>query len=152
MAVRLKCGGALAALLALTGAWGGCVEVDGGALEARWDLRDGRGARIGCPGARQAVGLDQMELRLTPVGGGDDPCAGDERCRFVCDQSADNILLGQTPFFVPDGEYAISSRGLKQDGTPLSPSDGVVAPSAVVRRVVSGEVTDLNVNLIIVSP
>jgi hypothetical protein len=148
----------LAALLLLAG----CIDVDGGAVEAGWDLRIPKnGQRIGClgdsdtQGAIQRLGLTRllMELSLAPTGGGADPCAGDARCSFECDTRADQVLFGTTPFFIPEGEYAISTVAVGIDAggerRELTAAD-LVSPVAVVRQIQQGQVTDLDVNLIIV--
>jgi hypothetical protein len=140
----------------------GCVEVNGGAVEAGWDLRIPKnGQRIGClgdssiQGAVQRLGLARllMELKLEPTTEGSNPCDGDARCSFECNTRADQVLFGLTPFFIPEGEYAFSTRavGIDDAGTrrELTAAD-LVTPMPVVRKVVEGEVTDLDVNLIIV--
>lgn len=146
------CVSILAALLGLLG----CVDVDGGAVEVRWDIRDTGGGRVGCPGARSRVGLFTLGLSIVPLAGDGgvaaDRCGdADARCRFACDAGEDDVLLGITPFFVPDGEYTLRSVGYDADGAALGPPDGVVTPSPVVRTLNAGEVTDLNVNMIIVN-
>lgn len=126
-----------------------CVAVDGGAVEAGWDLRfpDGRrtddnGDSVSC----SKSGLAQMALTLTPVDGGDDPCADIESCRFPCSSQG----VGTTDFQIPPGEYAISLEVLDASGAPQGPESGIVSPGPVVRDVVLGQITSLNVNLIIV--
>ena len=136
--------------LALCGALlPGCVDVQGGAVEARWDIRNKLGERIGCEQAAKSVGLAGLQFKLTPTAGGEDPCQGDERCRFPCVGAEGDVVLGSTPFMVPEASYAISTEVVNSAGTPLTPSDGVISPSPIVRYVWEGEVTDLNVNLII---
>ena len=127
----------------------GCVDVQGGALEARWDIRNRLGERIGCDKAGQTVGLSKLRFKASPTGGGTDPCASDDRCQFSCEGAEGDVVLGSTPFMVPEGNYAISTEVTNSAGTVLTPSDGVISPSPVVRAVRDGEVTDLDVNLII---
>ncbi len=127
----------------------GCVDVQGGAIEARWDIRNKLGERIGCAKAEQNVGLSTLRFKLEPAGGGQDPCDGDSRCLFSCTGAEGDVVLGSTPFFVPEGNYAISTLCLDATGAALTPSNGVISPSPVVRTVWEGEVTDLDVNLII---
>ena len=126
-----------------------CVEVDGGAVEAGWDLRfpDGRrtddnGDSIDCTKA----GLGRMALELSALEGEGDPCAAQETCRFPCSSQG----VGTTDFFIPPGEYAISLQVLDPAGKALGAADGIVAPGPVVRRVDNGQITSLSVNLIIV--
>jgi len=83
---------------------------------------------------------------LTPVDGGSDPCATIESCRFPCSSQG----VGTTDFQIPPAEYAISLEVLDSGGTPQGPESGIVSPGPVVRDVVLGQITSLNVNLIIV--
>jgi len=120
-----------------------CVDVSGGAVEARWDLRNENGDRIDeCTKTPVAA----LRFSLTPSAGGVDPCAGDPGCRFACD-----LKTGATGFVVPEGDYTMALEAQDSDGKVLGPP-GVVPPEPVTRRVVHGRVTDLNVNLIIVTP
>jgi hypothetical protein len=128
-------------LLCLCTAVIGCVDVDGGAVEARWDLRDISGMRIDC----QKAAIAKMGFALVPELGAD-PCAQEARCTFSCERG-----VGTTPFIIPEGEYAMTIQAVDAEGRVLGLVDGVTAPAAVVRQVVTGQLTDLNVNLIIVS-
>ncbi len=139
-----------------------CLEVQGGAVEAGWDMRLSQdGQRVGCrnDGSLQGViGRLQvrklyMALSLVPTAGGDDPCRADARCRFACETVSDEILTGHTPFFIPTGEYAIATRalGVDPDGVAeVLTTEDLVLPPPVVREVVDGQVTDLDINLVIV--
>lgn len=117
------------------------MDIAGGAVEARWDLRDPLANRIDCVRA----GVVQMRFVLTPADGGIDPCDVEQRCTFACDRS-----VGTTPFVIPEGQYAIVLRPLDDRGQALGPQQGVTTPPPIVRSVYSGRLTDLNVNLIIV--
>jgi hypothetical protein len=144
-------------LLVVAAAISGCVDIDGGAVEARWDLQYGgedctppgggdplcvRGNRISC--ARGKVGF--VELSLDPLRGSDDPCDREGTpCRFSCEP-----LIGTTRFFIPEGDYSISLQVRDPAGTLLGPADGVAVPAPIVRQVLEGQLTNLNVNLIIV--
>jgi len=128
---------------------GGCVAVDGGAVEVGWDLRfpdghrtDDNGDPISCERAR----LGAMALALTPSDGATDPCAGVGHCRFSC--SAQGI--GTTDFVIPPGEYAMVLQVLDPTGIALGVGDGIVSPGSMVRDVALGEITSLSVQLIIV--
>ncbi|MBW2733986.1 MAG: hypothetical protein JRH20_16480 [Deltaproteobacteria bacterium] len=134
-----------------------CVDIAGGAIEVRWDLQYGgegctvpgedeprcvRGNRISC----RLANISSLRLALTPLfGSGEDPCASNAGCRFACDDK-----VGTTSFFVPEGDYGISLHTLDPNGHLLGPSEGVTVPSPVVRQIRHGELTNLNVNLIIV--
>ncbi len=130
-------------LLPILGLCGGCVEVSGGAVEARWDLRDRDGNRIPEFTATPVVTL---RFALTPTGGGEDPCTTEPSCHFACD-----LKTGATHFVIPEGEYSAVLQALDAGGNALGPP-AVVAPEPVTRRVLTGKVTDLSVNLIIVTP
>ena len=120
----------------------GCVDVAGGAVEARWDLRDATANRIDC--AQAAVA--QMRFALMPADGGIDPCDVEPRCTFACDRGG-----GTTPFIIPEGQYSMVLRPLDSSGQALGPGQGITTPAPIVRSVYSGRLTDLNVNLIIVN-
>jgi len=153
---------ALCAILCGVGPSSGCIEVEGGAVEVGWDLRiPQNGQRIGCKGdnenkgALRRLNLNKLflGLSLVPIAGGADPCANDGRCRFECDTEVEQVLTGITPFFIPQGEYSIVTKGLGVDihgqVKQLTAAE-LVAPPPVVRTVTTGEITDLNVNLIII--
>jgi len=127
------------ALLAIGGV--SCVDVSGGAVEARWDLRDGGATPITCG----AGGVGTLRFALVPVKGGDDPCVADDRCGFLCGDGT-----GTTAFNIPEGDYAMSLLPRDAAGKSLGPQEGVAVPGPVVRQVLTGQVTDLSVNLIIV--
>jgi hypothetical protein len=131
-----------AAALALAG----CVEVSGGAVEARWDLRDAKGGvRIDC--AKAAIRAMRFVLER-PAAASPDPCAAGDgtRCQFECARG-----VGTTDFFIPEGEYSISLRAVATDGRLLGVSDGVVTPAPVIRQVRVGQLVDLAVSLVIVA-
>lgn len=121
-----------------------CVEVSGGALEARWDLRDEKdGTRIDCATAR----LRALRFVLRAAVDESDPCSplSGDRCLFACDRE-----VGTTGFFIPEGDYSIMLRAVAESGQELGPAEGVVFPSPVVRQVRIGQLVDLGVNLVIV--
>lgn len=122
---------------------GGCVTIEGGAVEARWVLRNTRGVAVDC--ADEVAQIAAIRFALLPVASGDDPCAVGDACRFSCRSG-----VGTTPFVIPAGRYAISLRPLDADGEALALEDGVQVPAAILREVRLGELTNLNVNLIIV--
>ena len=129
-------------LLCLTSA--GCIDVSGGALEARWDLRDEKdGTRIDCATAK----FRAMRFLLQAIADQSDPCspAQGDRCLFACDRE-----VGTTGFFIPEGDYSIVLRAVSESGQELGPAEGVVVPSPVVRQVRVGQLVDLGVNLVIV--
>jgi hypothetical protein len=132
--------------LALAPAGGGCVQVDGGAIEASWVLRtfDGRAiSDCGCASPEIA----RVRFVARPVGAdeaqGEDVCAGRTGCEFSC-----RSQRGATPFFVPAGRYAVSFAALDAQGTPLPAGTpeaaGVRVPAPILREVVHGRPTQLD--------
>ncbi|MCC6751029.1 MAG: hypothetical protein IT371_25475 [Deltaproteobacteria bacterium] len=119
----------------------GCVSVAGGALEAGWELRGFDGRRIGCTEG----GVGAVRFTLQPMAGGGDPCATEASCRFDCDRG-----VGTSGFVIPEGRYAVAILPLDLEGKPLTVQHGVRVPLPVVRDLREGELTNLNVNLIIV--
>jgi hypothetical protein len=123
---------------------GGCVGIDGGAVEARWVLRNARGIAVSC--TDNSARISTIAFQLTPSEpDASDPCAEDPRCRFACVRG-----VGTTPFIVPAGSYRVSLIPLDDEGQDLDPSMGVITPAPITRQVRLGELTNLNVNLIIV--
>ena len=118
------------------------MDVAGGAVEARWDLRDALANRIDCAHAAVA----QMRFALTAADGGIDPCDVESRCTFACDRGG-----GTTPFVIPEGQYSMLLRPLDSGAQALGPAQGITTPAPIVRSVYIGRVTDLSVNLIIVN-
>ena len=131
-------------LLCLGVAASGCAEVRGGAVEARWFLRNGQGEIKDCVELK----IQSVRCIVDPVAGGTDPCATEPSCSFDCDRTLSGAVTG---FVIPEGSYAISLGLVDTDGQLLTPQDGVTAPAPVVRQVREGQVTGLNVNLIIVN-
>jgi hypothetical protein len=139
---------AFTAVATLAGA--GCVEVDGGAIEASWVLRtfDGR-AISGCGCSNPEIARIRFVVQqVSPQGEapqalGADVCAGQSGCEFWC-----HSQRGATPFFVPTGRYAISVRPLGPDFQPLPPgspeSAGVRVPAPILRDVEFGRPTQLD--------
>jgi hypothetical protein len=124
----------------------GCVEVDGGAIEASWVLRTADGRAIsGCGCANPAIARVRFVVRTVGDDNmpGQDVCAGQPGCEFPC-----RSQRGATPFFVPGGRYAISFAPLDPAGTALSagaPGSGSVrVPAPILREVVHGRPTQLD--------
>jgi hypothetical protein len=131
---RPLCYGSLAAVLLA-----GCVDVDGGAIEASWVLRtfDGRGiSDCGC--SQPEITRVRFVVRsVAPEGAvGDDVCAGRPGCEFPCHRQR-----GATPFFVPARRYAISFAPLDNQGMPLT---GARVPAPILRDVEFGRATQLD--------
>jgi hypothetical protein len=139
----------VALLLALAAT--GCVSIDGGAVEASWDIHalDGRGiADCSCTCPEVA----KVRFSVVPAAGGADLCAGRAACQFPC-----RAKHGATPFDIPPGDYALSLVPQGADGQDLigpivqdagatcSAQSGV-APT--LRTVGKGQLTQLNAAVI----
>jgi hypothetical protein len=120
----------------------GCVSIEGGAVEASWDLQshDGRGiADCDCTCPQIA----KVRFRVVAADG-NDLCAGRADCEFACRRKH-----GATPFDIPPGSYALSlvpvgAAGLDLTGGPI---DGCSARSSVaptLREVKHGQPTQLD--------
>jgi hypothetical protein len=129
----------------------GCVAVDGGSVEATWDLHTPDGRRIAncncsCPR------IAKVRFSVVPAAGGTDLCAGRAACQFSCGAGQ-----GGTPFDIPPGDYALSLIPVGEDGQDLVgpiPQEGGVTCSAqsgvapILRSVRKGQPTQLNTVLI----
>jgi len=122
----------------------GCVNIQGGAVEARWVLRNNNGIAVACDDGQPNI--DTVRFVLVPSEGGQDPCAATTHCRFACQD-----LAGITPFVIPQGAYTMSIQPLGVDQQPLGPKQGVAVPLPTVRQVRKGQLTDLDVNMIILA-
>lgn len=135
---------ALLALVQTLALAAGCVPIDGGAVEARWVLRNVGGIAVSCDASEAQISAIRFEL--VPQDSGDDPCLDERSCRFPCDSG-----VGTTHFVIPEGRYAISLRPLDATGEPLTTQDGIQVPAPIIREVRAGQITNLNANLIIVN-
>jgi hypothetical protein len=124
---------------------GGCVQIDGGAVEVSWVVHaDGR-AITDCSCADPAI----ASVRIQMVGQGGSiqglmPCAGRAQCVFGCQRQT-----GATPFDIPEtrgGEqYAISLVAVDAHGADLPE---VKAPAPILRSVVRGQPTEVEAFLL----
>ena len=129
----------------------GCVSIDGGAVEASWQVTTQDGRTITDCGCTCSP-IAKIRFQLLPVsadGGSDDPCAGRSTCAFSCNQQS-----GATRFDIPPGTYAISLVPVGEDGNDITnggagtcSAKSGVAPE--VREVIKGRVTQLNAMAII---
>lgn len=138
------------AVIAIACAAAGCVEIEGGAVELSWTLRDFDGGPNECEPAR----IDRIRLCWTPLmdgGPGTDPeCQAvvtdggvEQRFRsFECDQ-----YRGVTRFEVPPGPTALFVAPLCLGGA--EPTGRLQVPPPIVRTVIEGEVVTLNQLLIL---
>jgi hypothetical protein len=130
----------------------GCVPIDGGAVEASWDLHDQDGRGIAdcsctCPE------IAKVRFSVVPSVGGADLCAGKAACQFPCRDKH-----GATPFDIAPGDYDLSLVPVGADGQDLTgpfAQDGggtCLAQSGVaptLRTVGKGQLTQLNAVVII---
>ena len=140
----------VALLLALAAT--GCVSIDGGAVEASWNIQalDGRGiADCSCTCPQVA----KVRFSVVPAAGGADLCAGRAACQFPC-----RSKHGATPFDIPTGDYAVSlvpvgadgqdlTGAVVQDGGGTCSAQSGVAPT--LRTVGKGQLTQLNAVIIV---
>jgi len=140
----------VASLLALAAT--GCVSIDGGAVEASWNIQalDGRGiADCSCTCPQVA----KVRFSVVPAAGGADLCAGRAACQFPC-----RSKHGATPFDIPTGDYAVSlvpvgadgqdlTGAVVQDGGGTCSAHSGVAPT--LRTVGKGQLTQLNAVIIV---
>jgi hypothetical protein len=131
--------------LTLFSSAGGCVDIDGGAIEASWVLRTRDGRAIeGCGCADPAI--TRVRFFVVPsvsegAPAGSDLCEGRGDCEFACGSQR-----GATPFFVPAGRYAVSIVVLGVAGAPVATGVGpgtVRVPAPILRDVVYGQPTQL---------
>jgi hypothetical protein len=118
-----------AGLLLVIGCLSGCVDINGGAVELRWEIRKADGSSISCATAQVA----RVRLVATPVGGGDVQTED-----WPC-----NDYEGATAFDVPPGRYAMVIAPLCTSGDPSAH-----VPDPIIRDVSNGNVAELNTLLI----
>lgn len=126
-----------------------CVSIDGGAVEASWVVVTPDGRTISdcaCTCARVA----KVRLKLEPLGGGPDPCAGRASCQFSCGSKS-----GSSRFDIPAGTYAISLVPVDANGDDIAGGEAGSTCAAepginpTVRDVVKGKVTSLDALIVI---
>jgi len=136
-------------VVALGAAGGGCVRIDGGAVEVSWVVRSADGQAItDCSCASPAISSVRLDLvGVGPTIGGNRPCDGRAQCVFACQRQT-----GSTPFDIPEtpkGEmYQISVTALGTDGAELSGSD-VMTPAPILRSVSRGQPTEVEAFLLV---
>ena len=119
-----------------------CVPIDGGAIEASWVLRtfDGR-AISGCACSEPRIARVRFVVNAVDEQGmvKEDVCAGRASCEFTCTSQR-----GATPFFVPEGRYAISLAALDASGAVIPSTGnkgGIRVQAPILRKVVHGQPT-----------
>jgi hypothetical protein len=131
---------ALLALLAL--ASGGCVDIDGGAVEVSWVVRSTSGSAItSCSCADPPI--DKVRLVLVPRGPsieGNNPCESPAQCDFPCQRQTGSTAFNIKPTQAGES-YEISVVAVGVDGNVL---EGVMTPAPVLRSVVNGQPTEVD--------
>ena len=120
---------------------GGCVEINGGAVEVPWTVfaEDGRGAINDCACTEPTIAFVRLKLEAPPSAPEQaDPCAGSMACRFSCGRKT-----GATPFMIPAGTYQMSIEPETADGQPIDPGL-VMVPAPITRDVVRGAAAELD--------
>ena len=132
---------ALLALLAL--ASGGCVDIDGGAVEISWVVRSTSGSAItSCSCADPPI--DKVRLVLVPRGPsieGNNPCESPAQCDFPCQRQTGSTAFNIKPTQAGES-YEISVLAVGGDGNVL---EGVMTPAPILRSVVNGQPTEVDV-------
>jgi hypothetical protein len=105
----------------------GCTAVEGGAIEASWNLRTTAGSDLDCDEA----GVTEIRLYV-----------GDRRFDFECSDAR-----GVTGFDIPPGTVSITLVPLCADSMP-PPVDTYRSPAEIVRVITEGEVITLDTQLI----
>lgn len=138
---------------------GACLEIDGGAAEVAWVLRDSRQRAAKCDSESLrtlGVTISRVRLRIQPLSStgdlGEDLCeAGQVRgCEFSC-----RSLGGTTPFSIPlpegqeSADYFFSLAPLTADGTPIGP-EVVAVPPPMRRTIWKGGLTDLGLWMLVI--
>lgn len=127
--------------LALCGLVGtGCLELEGGAAEVAWVIRDTDQRARTCKEADIAH-VRVTVLRETDAGVFEDLCGAGEigRCTFDCEAGD-----GATPFKIPAGWYYFGLEVRDGDGQ-RKPESEVQVPAPTRRRVLKGQMVNLGV-------
>jgi hypothetical protein len=111
----------------------GCVDVNGGAVELKWEIRKQEGTSASCG----AMELARVGLVGTPVEGSSGEAFDFE---WPCSD-----LQAATDFVVTPGRYAIQIEARCDGAGKIAVAN---TPSAIVRDVSNGNVVELNTLLI----
>lgn len=162
MSIRIRVAalfGLPALALAVATAVGGCVRIDGGAVEISWVVHSTEGQAItDCTCAAPAIAWVQLDLEgEVGVFPDDTPCAGKAECRFPCQRQTGATSFDISPGTPVDGvqpQYAISVTALGEDLSDLSTMvDGaappVQTPAPILGSVVQGQPTEVEAFLLV---
>jgi hypothetical protein len=124
--IRYQAAGFSLALVCLAG----CVDVNGGAVELRWEIRNPSGQKQTCTDAK----LPTVQLCAIPLAGGTTLCR-----TWPCSD-----YQGTTDFNIPAGRYALAFQpSCANAGTPSAEW-----PAPITRDISNGNVAELNTLLI----
>lgn len=117
----------------------GCLEMDGGAVEVSWVIRDAHQRGQSCSQA----GIHQVRVEVIQQtdGGVVNLCTARRigKCTFSCKDGN-----GATPFRIPSGSYYFGLMPLDSEGNEMSP--GLVQVPVMARRSIDdGQMLDLGV-------
>ena len=127
--IRYQAAKFLIALVTLAG----CVDVNGGAVELRWEIRKTDGTKTTCTDARVAW----VRLVAAPTSG-TTPITRS----WLCDD-----YQAATAFDLPPGRYALSIESVCR-GDDAGPVANERVPEPIIRDITSGNVAELNTLLI----
>ena len=114
------------------GCLAGCVDINGGAVELRWEIRQTDGNKTDCSDTLVA----EVQLCATPV---------DSVGSGYCEQWTCSDYQGSTGFSIVPGRYALAIKPVCADGSTALAS----VPDAIVRDISNGNVAELNTLVIV---
>ena len=128
----------------------GCVDVEGGAVELSWSVRDTEGVASSCRiGGADLPELSHVRICWQPLeedGELTEICIPQLSERFRCE-----LEHGVTGFEIDPGETAVWIEPLCEDGS-LPRADAYEVPAPIVRTIESGSVATLSALLIVAAP
>jgi hypothetical protein len=128
--IRYQAAKFLIALVCLAG----CVDVNGGAVELRWEIRKTDGAKTSCADA----GVARVRLIAAPTSG----------AMPITRSWACNDYQAATAFDLPPGRYALSIEAVCAGEDAGSSTAQERVPEPILRDISSGTVAELNTLLI----
>jgi hypothetical protein len=136
---------------AMTGA---CVQIDGGAVELSWSIRNFDGESASCDlrisGGENFADIADVRICWEPVpeeGELDQVCDPVSSTRFRCREGH-----GVTDFGIEEGPTAIWIEPVCEGTGVVPPPDKYQVPAPIVRNITSGGVATLNALLIVAAP
>lgn len=126
----------------------GCLELDGGATEVVWVVRDTKQRARKC----EEVGIKYIRLQIlrSTEEGFEDLCRLTDvdvgRCTFKCENGSATM-----PFKIPEGWYYFGLTALTSERRVLT-ADEVSIPPPIYRRILHGEMLDLGVWQVVADP